>query len=53
MRSRLQIFKVFYERIFLCYVTADTLDRAINKAYLKYSVYRPEMDINKFTARKS
>lgn len=47
------IYKVFYERVFLCYTTAEDKDKAIEKTYLKYKINRPDLEKNKFTVKRS
>jgi hypothetical protein len=47
------IFKVFYERVFLCYSTAEDKQKAIDKIYRKYLLSRPNMNREKFTAKRS
>jgi hypothetical protein len=34
-------------------MASDSYEKAINKAYLKYSTLRPELEKDKFTARKN
>ena len=47
------IFKVFYERVFLCYSTAEDKQQAIDRAYRKYVLSRPDMNKDNFTAKRS
>ena len=53
MKGDIQVYKIFYDRIFLCFMASDSHDKAISKAYLKYSTLRPELEKDKFTARKN
>jgi hypothetical protein len=53
MKGDIQVFKIYYDRIFLCFMASDSYEKAINKAYLKYSTLRPELEKDKLTARKS
>jgi hypothetical protein len=53
MKGDIQVYKIYYDRIFLCFMASDSHDKAIAKAYLKYSTLRPELEKNKFTARKN
>ncbi len=53
MKGDIQVYKIYYDRIFLCFMASDSYEKAINKAYLKYSTLRPELEKNKFTARKN
>jgi hypothetical protein len=47
------IYKVFYERVFLCFTNAENKEKAIEKAYLRYKLNRPEINKDKFTAKRS
>ena len=53
MKGDIQVYKIYYDRIFLCFMASDSHDKAIAKAYLKYSTLRPELEKIKFTARKN
>lgn len=47
----MKLFKIFYERILLCYEIANTKQDAIDKAYKKYADIRKDFDKSKMTVR--